>query len=264
MTPEPAPALVIFGAVYAAAVGLAVGSFLNVVAHRLPRGESVVVPRSRCPHCGGGIAARDNIPVVSFLLLRGRCRTCGGRISWRYPAVEAGSCVLWLASWLAFGPTVDGLAAAVFCSLLLVLAVIDAAEFLLPDPLTWLGVALGLAASFFVTWTTPPGALLGAVTGASSLLLLIGLWYLVRRVQGMGFGDVKMLAAVGAFLGVGGTLLTLFVASLLGAAVGLVFIVRGRVGWSSRLPFGAFLAVGAGVSLFFGPWFIEAWRSFLR
>jgi len=83
MTPEPAPALVIFGAVYAAAVGLAVGSFLNVVAHRLPRGESVVVPRSRCPHCGGGIAARDNIPVVSFLLLRGRCRTCGGRISWR-------------------------------------------------------------------------------------------------------------------------------------------------------------------------------------
>ncbi len=263
MTSEAAPALVAFGAAYAAVVGLCVGSFLNVVAHRLPRAESIVRPRSRCPRCGEGIAARDNVPVLSYLLLRGRCRTCGEAIAWRYPAVEAGSGLFWLASWLAFGATWDGLAAAVFCSLMLVLAVIDATHFLLPDPLTYGGIGLGLAASFAVGWTTPVDSLLGAAAGAGALLLLIGLWYLLRRVRGMGLGDVKMLAAVGAFLGVGGMLLTLFLASLIGAAAGLLFMVRGRLGWSSRLPFGFFLAIGAVVSLFFGARLIAAYAALL-
>ena len=258
-----APATVAFGAVYAAVVGLCVGSFLNVVAWRLPRGESIVRPRSRCPHCSARIAARDNVPLLSFVILRGRCRTCGESIAWRYPAVEAGSGVLWLASWLVFGPTFDGLLAAVFCSLMLVLALIDASHLLLPDPLTYGGIGLGLAGSFVVSWTTPRDAVLGAAVGAGALLLLIGLWYLLRRVRGMGLGDVKMLAAVGAFLGVGGTLLTLFLASLIGALAGLLFMVRGRLGWSSRLPFGVFLAMGALVSLFFGPRLIAAYTSLL-
>ena len=264
MTAAGALAPVVFGALYSAVVGLCVGSFLNVVAHRLPRGESIVRPRSRCPQCGERIAARDNVPLLSFVLLRGRCRTCGGPIAWRYPAVEAGNGVLWLASWLVFGATWDGLAAAVFCSLMLVLAVIDARHFLLPDPLTYGGILLGLAASFAVGWTTPAGSALGAATGAGGLLLLIGLWYLLRRVRGMGLGDVKMLAAVGAFLGAGGMLLTLFLASLIGAAAGLLFMVRGRLGWSSRLPFGVFLAVGAVASLFFGARLIAAYAALFR
>ncbi len=263
MTAGATPATIAFGAVYATVVGLCVGSFLNVVAHRLPRRESIVRPRSRCPHCSAGIAARDNVPLLSFVMLRGRCGTCGERIAWRYPAVEAGSGFLWLASWLVFGPTFDGLAAAVFCSLMLVLAVIDAIHLLLPDPLTYGGIGLGLAASFFVGWTTPRDAVFGAAIGAGALLLLIGLWYLLRRVRGMGLGDVKMLAAVGAFLGVGGTLLTLFLASLIGALAGLLFLVRGRLAWSSRLPFGVFLAVGAVVSLFFGARLIAAYTSLL-
>ena len=263
MTAEVTPATIAFGAVYATVVGLCVGSFLNVVAHRLPRRESIVRPRSRCPHCSAGIAARDNVPLLSFVMLRGRCRTCGERIAWRYPAVEAGSGLLWLASWLVFGPTFDGLVAAVFCSLMLVLAVIDAIHLLLPDPLTYGGIGLGLAASFVVGWTTPRDAVIGAAIGAGALLVLIGLWYLLRRVRGMGLGDVKMLAAVGAFLGVGGTLLTLFLASLIGALAGLLFLVRGRLGWSSRLPFGVFLAVGALVSLFFGERLIAAYTSLL-
>jgi len=234
-----------------------------VVAWRLPRGESIVRPRSRCPHCSARIAARDNVPLVSFAVLRGRCRTCGERIARRYPAVEAGSGVLWLASWLVFGATFDGLVAAVFCSLMLVLAIIDATHFLLPDPLTWGGIGLGLAGSFVVGWTTPRDAVFGAAIGAGALLLLIGLWYLLRRVRGMGLGDVKMLAAVGAFLGVGGTLLTLFLAALIGAFAGLLFLVRGRLGWSSRLPFGVFLAIGAVVSLFFGARLIAAYTSLL-
>ncbi len=261
MSAEAAPAAAALGAAVAAVVGLCVGSFLNVVARRLPRGESIVRPRSRCPRCGAGIAARDNVPLLSFVMLRGRCRTCGQAIAWRYPAVEAGSGLLWLASWLVFGPTFDGLLAAVFCSLMLVLAIIDATHLLLPDPLTLGGIALGLAGSFLVDWTTPRDAALGAATGAAALTLLIGLWYLLRRVWGMGFGDVKMLAAVGAFLGVRGTLLTLFLASLIGSFAGLLFLVRGRLGWSSRLPFGVFLAVGAVVSLFLGARLIAAYAS---
>ena len=258
-----APAMAIFGATYAAVVGLCVGSFLNVVAHRLPRGESVVRPRSRCPGCGGRIAGRDNLPVLSFVLLGGRCRMCGARISWRYPAVEGASGLLWLIAWLAFGPTVDGLAAAVFSSLLLVLAVIDAAHFLLPDRLTYLTLGLGLTASFGVSWTTPLGSALGAAAGAAALLLLIGVWYLLRRVRAMGLGDVKMLAGVGAFLGLYGMLLTLFVACLFGAIFGLLLMVRGRLSWGSRLPFGVFLSLGAAVSLFFGPLLIAAYASLL-
>ena len=255
------PALALFGAVYVTVVGLCVGSFLNVVAHRLPRGESIVRPRSRCPNCSARIAGRDNIPVLSFVLLRGLCRSCGNRIHWRYPAVEAATGVLWLCAWLVFGPTVDGLAAAVLCSLLVVLAVIDATHFLLPDRLTIPGIALGLVAGFGVRWTTPLGSLVGAAVGAGSLLCLIGIWYLLRRVRAMGLGDVKMLAAVGAFLGLWGTLLTLFLASLLGAVFGLAFLIRGRMGWSSRLPFGVFLSIGAVVSLFFGPRLIAAYAS---
>lgn len=260
---EAGLATVVFGAAYAAVVGLCVGSFLNVVAWRLPRGESIVRPRSRCPHCSSPIAARDNVPLLSFAILRGRCRSCGEPIAWRYPAVEAGSGLLWLASWLVFGPTLDGLLAAVFCSLMLVLAIIDAGHLLLPDPLTYGGIGLGLAGSFAVSWTTPRDALFGAAVGAGALLLLIGLWYLLRQVRGMGLGDVKMLAAIGAFLGVGGMLLTLFLASLIGALAGLLLMVRGRLGWSSRLPFGVFLAVGAVVSLFFGPRLIAAYTSLL-
>ena len=263
MTAEAAPVAFVFGAVYAAVVGLCVGSFLNVVAWRLPRGESIVRPRSRCPHCSARIAARDNVPLLSFVRLRGRCRTCGEAIAWRYPAVEAGCGLLWLASWLMFGPTFDGLLAALFCSLMLVLAIIDATHLLLPDPLTWGGIGLGLAGSFVVGWTTPRDAVFGAAIGAGALLLLIGLWYLLRRVRGMGFGDVKMLAAVGAFLGIGGTLLTLFLASLIGAFAGLLFLVRGRLGWGSRLPFGVFLAIGGVVSLFFGARLIAAYTSLL-
>ncbi len=263
MIPAGLSALDVFGALYAAVVGLCVGSFLNVVAGRLPRGESIVRPRSRCPLCSQPISARDNVPLVSFALLRGRCRSCGGRIAWRYPAVEAANGGSWLVSWLAFGPSFDGLAAALFCSLMLVLAATDASHLLLPDPITLGGVGLGLASSFAVSWTTPVGAVFGALTGAGVLLLLIGVWYLIRRVRGMGFGDVKMLAAVGAFLGVGGVFLTLFVASLIGAVVGLGLLARGRLTWSSRLPFGVFLAVGGVVSLFFGPRLIDAWASLL-
>ncbi len=263
MTAETPQAIVVFGGAYATVIGLCVGSFLNVVAHRLPRGESIVRPRSRCPLCSASIAARDNVPLLGFLLLRGRCRSCGGVIAGRYPAVEAAAGASWLAAWLVFGATWEGFVAALFLSILLVLAVIDGTHFLLPDAITYPALAIGLGSSFVSDRITQLDAAFGALAGAGALLFLIGVWYLVRRVRGMGLGDVKMLAAIGAFLGVRGALLALFVASVLGAAVGVWFLARGRLTWSSRLPFGVFLAVGGVVALFFGPRLLAAYASLL-
>ncbi len=138
--------------VYAAVLGLIVGSYLNVVIHRLPLGISTVFPRSRCPQCGTAIRAVDNVPVVSFLLLRGRCRHCGARISWRYPAVEAATAALFLACFLRFGISLQAPVAALFAALMLALAMIDYDHMILPDKLTWPGIALGLLLQPLVPW----------------------------------------------------------------------------------------------------------------
>ncbi|HVS16592.1 MAG TPA: prepilin peptidase [Thermoanaerobaculia bacterium] len=249
--------------VYSVLVGLIVGSYLNVVVHRLPRGQSTVTPRSRCPSCRHPIRLRDNVPLVSWLLLRGRCRHCQSRISWRYPLVEASTAALFAGSVVRFGATPSAVVAALFCALCLALALIDAEHYLLPNKITYPGIVLGLALSPFAEWTDLRSSALGAVVGAGSLSLLIGLWYLLRRTQGMGWGDPKMLAMVGAFLGLLSTVLTLFLASLLGSLVGAVLLARRRADLQSRLPFGVYLAVGAVLSLFFGPgwvgWYLALW-----
>lgn len=238
--------------IYAGLIGLLVGSYLNVVIYRLPRGLSTVLPRSRCPACGTPIRPYDNIPIFSFLWLRGRCRTCGVRFGWRYPAIEALTGALFVLSAARFGPTLDALVAAAFCAAMVVLASIDVEHFLLPDRITLPGIAIGLALQ---PWWHGPGLLsaaIGAAAGAGVLILVWGLWYLVRREHGMGFGDVKMLAMIGAFLGLRSTGVALFVAVLLGALTGLALLAVGRFGFRSKLPFGLFLGIGALVGLFFG------------
>lgn len=239
--------------IYAGLIGLLVGSYLNVVIYRLPRRLSTVLPRSRCPACGTPIRPYDNIPVFAFLWLRGRCRTCGVRIGWRYPAIEALTGALFVLCALRFGLSLDALAAAVFCAAMIVLAGIDVEHFLLPDRITLPGIAIGLAVQ---PWLGDgPGLLsaaIGAAAGAALLTLVWGLWYVVRREHGMGFGDVKMLAMIGAFLGLRSMGVALFVAVLSGAATGLVLLLAGRFGFRSKLPFGFFLALGALVGLFFG------------
>lgn len=240
-------------AAYALFVGLAVGSFLNVVIHRLPRGESVVRPRSRCPGCGKAIAWYDNIPVLSYLLLRGRCRGCKARISLRYPLLEALTGALFLACYLRWGASISTLAAAVLCAGMVALAAIDIEHYILPDRITLPGIVIGLAFSPFVVWTTLRSSLIGAALGAGVLLALWYGWLLLRKEEGMGLGDVKMIALIGAFLGWQGMLLCLFLSSLLGAVVGLgLMAIQGR-DLKTKLPFGAFLAAGTLVTLFFGP-----------
>lgn len=250
-------------AIYVAVVGLVVGSYLNVVIYRLPRGLSTVLPRSACPACGARVRAYDNLPLVSFLLLRGRCRDCGNRIHWRYPLVEAATCLLFLLSFVRFGWRPELLGAMIFCAAMVALAGIDVEHFLLPDAITLPGILVGLALSFWLEWSSPLQSAVGALLGAGLLLALIGGWYLLRGELGMGFGDVKMLAMIGAFLGPGGVLLSLFFASFSGAAVGLVLLAFQRAALRTKLPFGVFLAAGGLVALFTGRIVLEWYGSLL-
>ena len=235
-----------------ALVGLMVGSFLNVCISRLPAGQSVVRPRSRCPACGAAIGWRDNVPIVSYLLLRGRCRACGRSISSRYPLVEALTAMAFALMAALFGGDPVLLASRlIFSALLIALFGTDLETQRLPNALTLPGVAIGFAFSLF----GPPGpaaSLLGAALGGGILLGIRWVWWRVSGVEAMGLGDVKMLAMIGAFLGWQQVWLVLLLASLSGALVGIALIASGRRSMQSRLPFGTFLAVAAFVAALVG------------
>ncbi|HSM14962.1 MAG TPA: prepilin peptidase [Thermoanaerobaculia bacterium] len=253
-----------FLVLWAGALGLIVGSYLNVLAHRLPRGISTVTPRSRCPACGAAIRARDNLPVVSWLLLRGRCRDCGAPIPARYPLVEAVTGLAFAGAVARFGFGLEALVAAVLCALLVALAAIDVEHLLLPDRLTLPGIALGLGAQLVVSGGSLARGLAGALVGAGILLVLAGAWQLLRGVEGMGLGDVKMLAMIGAFLGLGGVMVTLVLGTLLGSVAGLALVARGRGTMQLQLPFGFFLAIGGLVAVFAGGPIVSAYLGLLR
>ena len=253
-----------FGLLLAGLLGLLVGSFINVLVHRLPREESVVSPASHCPACGAPIRPRDNIPVFSWLLLRGRCRTCRAPISVRYPALELANGVLWvLVAWRARQwPEFAG--GVWLCSSCLALAVIDAEFQILPNEITLGGLGAGLALSFFSVPRIPLSSFAGALLGGGGLFLVAFLYQKIAGHEGMGLGDVKMLAMVGAFLGPPGVLVTVLLASLSGSGVGLMLLATGRGDRKMRLPFGVFLAIGAVAAFFFGPVLIERYESFWR
>ena len=244
----------------ALALGLVIGSFLNVVIARLPKGESIVSPRSRCPKCRKPIRPWDNIPVLSWFLLRGRCRDCGKKISWRYPLIEASAGVLlWLVSLRVEHPALL-VPHAAFVLALLAIAWIDLDTRTIPDALTIPGVGIGLAASVF----GPPGlgaALLGAVVGGTSLWLVGYAYERSTGVPGMGGGDVKLAAMMGAFLGTGGVFGAIFLASLLGSIFGAALIATGRGSRRTAIPFGTFLAPSAIVLLLYGDSLARWYRS---
>jgi leader peptidase (prepilin peptidase)/N-methyltransferase len=240
-------------------LGLIVGSFANVCIYRLPRRESVVTPPSRCPSCGRAIRARDNVPVLSWLLLRGRCRACRAPISPRYPVVEAANGLLWLALALARGPRLQTFVEMALVTALLVLGLIDLDHQILPDAITLPGVALGLAASFLPgSPVRPLAALLAAVGGWLAFAVVAKVYERVRGVEGLGQGDWKLAAMLGAFLGWQPMLLTVLVATVAGTVVGLAAVaLRGR-DMRHALPLGTFLgAAGIGVVFFGEP--ILAW-----
>jgi leader peptidase (prepilin peptidase) / N-methyltransferase len=261
---------------FATVFGLLVGSFLNVCIARMPEDRSVVSPGSACPSCGHAIRPRDNVPVLSWLLLRGRCRDCGAGISGLYPAIEL---LTGLLAWLLFRRVVPDPAALdlphlvgfggllIFVAMLVAGAYIDLRHSIIPDELSIYAVPLGVGLNLLLGLLGHPSAptwqqsVVGALAGAGALLLPMGVYYLLRRQEGMGFGDVKLLAMMGAFLGpLPAVPFILFGAALLGSAVGVpLALVRGR-GLQLSLPFGPFLAVAALVWLLRGPELLQ--RSF--
>jgi leader peptidase (prepilin peptidase) / N-methyltransferase len=288
-------------AIFVVLPGLAFGSFLNVCITRLPRHESIARPRSRCPRCRAAIGARDNVPLLSWLLLRGCCRACGWRIPWRYPAVEAATTALFLLCFLRFGLTLESAGMAILCFLLLGLAVMDAETMRLPDAFTWTGIGLGVMYSgvLFEAFRRAPGAFLlpepstfaimahggfvitsrwpsGLVAIALSaiwsllaalmILVIRGIYSLIRHKEGLGLGDAKLLAMIAAWLGPAMTLLTLFLGVLVAAVVGVFWIfVRGRRGaMTMRLPFGSFLCMAAIYAVFAGRPILEWYLRFFR
>jgi leader peptidase (prepilin peptidase)/N-methyltransferase len=231
--------------------GLCVGSFLNVCIHRLPARTSIVFPASRCPACAHLLSWADNIPVVSYAALRGRCRYCRAPISARYPIVEGLTCAIFVLHWFVFGPTPLLLVRLAFACALIVLFAIDLEHQILPNVITLPGIAAGFLCSLFL----PPGpvmSLAGIALGGGLLWAIAEGWYRLRKVEAMGFGDVKMLGMVGAFLGVKLVILTFVLSSLIGGVVATILVVTRRADMATRVPYGTMLAAAALVASLYG------------
>jgi len=252
----------LFGLIAAGALGAIVGSFLNVCIHRVPLGASIVWPSSACPHCSRELSWYENIPVASFAVLRARCRTCKAPISFRYPFVEALTSALFVWAWWYYGPGPLLASRLLFECALIVLFAIDLEHHLLPNVITLPGIVVGFAFSFL----TEPGwmaSLIGLLAGGGILYLIAITYFWIRHEEGLGMGDPKMLAMIGAFLGWKLTLVTLMVASLTGTVVGLGMIAAGRGTMKYALPFGCFLAAGAAIAATVGPQLLDWYLGFL-
>lgn len=280
----------VFGYVVAGIFGAIIGSFLNVIIHRVPLEESIVFPNSRCPSCGAVIAFYDNIPILSYVMLGAKCRGCKEHISIRYPAVELLTAALFVGvAWH------DGLSAAlpfdlVFCSAMLALVFIDAEHMILPNVITYPGIVFAVIARVAIPYLmgTPHfddipslqqgalanmpisvvsfvGALIGALIGGGSLWLMGWTWEKLRGIEAMGLGDVKMMFMVGAYLGWRLTILTIFVGVLTGSVIGIALMARkGQRNMQMLLPFGVFLGLGAIAALLFGAPLVEWYAGQFR
>jgi leader peptidase (prepilin peptidase)/N-methyltransferase len=276
----PAPLIGVFVFLF----GLIIGSFLNVCILRIPTGKSIVMPASACPKCGSAIRAYDNIPVISYLILRGKCRGCKSQISPMYPSVEFLTGLLFFACYYTFGLSVETLKWATFSAIMIVLVFTDLRERILPDVVNFTGFALGLVLSLFVKPTDgsalwianhifqfpPPqlvlsllDALLGATFGSGLLWLVSEAYFKLRGREGMGLGDVKMMLMTGAFLGAKRTLLTIMAGSILGSVIGIAVILARRKDADYELPFGTFLGAGALLVVFFGTPVVNWYQSLL-
>ena len=254
MTPVP---------VFIFLLGLIIGSFLNVCIYRLPIGLSIVHPRSRCTGCGHLLSWYENVPVVSYAFLRGRCRTCGTPISWQYPIVELVTAVIFSIALQRFDVSLLLVSRLVFASALIVLFVIDLEHRILPNRITLPGIVAGFVFSLFAE----PGwldSLIGIALGGGALFVVAEAYFRVRHEQGLGMGDVKMLAMIGAFLGWKLMLLTLILGSFAGSVIGLTLIALRKGTMKYALPFGTFLALGALLAAFAGDPIVQWYSGFYR
>jgi leader peptidase (prepilin peptidase)/N-methyltransferase len=244
--------------------GAIVGSFLNVCICRIPRGESIILPGSHCPHCQRSIPFYDNIPLVSYFLLKAKCRSCQGPISLQYPLVEA---VTALSSFLLFsrlGISWSYLFYFSFIASLIVMTVIDLFHQIIPDVISLPGIAVGLIASFILPQLTFLNSLIGALLGGGSLFLIATFYQWLFKREGMGGGDVKLLAMIGAFLGWKAVILTVLSSSLIGSIIGMIIMMAKGKDFKYAIPFGPFLSLGAFLSLFYGEKIITLYLNLNR
>jgi leader peptidase (prepilin peptidase)/N-methyltransferase len=232
--------------------GLCIGSFLNVCIYRLPMSKSIVKPRSMCFNCGSSIAAYDNIPLFSYLWLKGRCRHCRTKISLRYPMVELLAGLIALGTYLKFGLNIESLIYYLFFTALVIVTFIDLDHRIIPDVITLPGIPICFLASFALTTVTYLESLVGILVGGGSLFLVAWSYNLITKKEGMGGGDIKLLAMMGAIIGWKGVLFTIFVASLSGTLAGFAVILQSRKGLKLAVPFGPFLSIGCITYIFFG------------
>jgi leader peptidase (prepilin peptidase)/N-methyltransferase len=248
-----------FALPFAAALGAILGSFLNVLILRLPKDESVVFPGSKCPHCETPIAWYDNIPVISWLVLGGKCRSCKAGISIQYPIIELTVAAIWALAVWHYGTTLNAVAAAVFGTILLGIAVTDARHYLIPDEFSVGGLVIGLLLSFRSGWDGLIFALIGAAFGFTLLYLVAVVGEKIARKEAMGGGDIKMMAMVGAFVGWKGVAVTIFGGAFLGT---LVFVPLLAFGRKPLIPFGVFLAAAAAIVFVYGDALIAWYLGF--
>jgi leader peptidase (prepilin peptidase)/N-methyltransferase len=250
--------------IYLFIFGLCIGSFLNVCIYRLPLQASIVKPRSKCPRCDTPIAFYDNIPILSYFLLRGRCRNCQAPIGIRYPLVELLTGVLTLCVFNFFGPTPTGIVYFLLVTTLITITFIDIDHRIIPDKITLPGIPLFFLASLFLPHISILNSLLGIVIGGGSLYMVALGYHLIAGQEGMGGGDIKLLAMIGAVVGWQGILFTIFAGSLIGCVVGLLLMLKNRKGMKLAVPFGPFLSLGAVLYLFYGPFLIGWYISLVR
>ncbi|MHB1350748.1 MAG: prepilin peptidase [Desulfobulbaceae bacterium] len=244
--------------------GAVVGSFLNVVIFRLTaEGESIVYPPSRCPACGTPIRWYDNIPIVSYVFLRGRCRACRGTISPQYPLVELCMALLSLALYTKFGLSFEYFFYFLFLAALLAIIFIDIHHQIIPDVISLPGILIGFAGSFINSQLTWQQSGLGILLGGGMLYAVAAGYFLLTRREGMGGGDIKLLGMIGAFLGVQSLLFVVFASSLTGSAVGIAAMLKKGQGGKTRIPYGPFLALGAMLFLFFQEDIFRLWNWYM-
>ena len=244
--------------------GLCIGSFLNVCIYRLPASKSIVHPRSMCSNCGTLIASYDNIPILSYLWLKGRCRHCRTKISLRYPMVELLGGLFALGTYLKFGLTIEALIYYLFFTALIVVTFIDLDHRIIPDVITLPGIPICFAAGFALPTITYKDALLGILIGGGSLYIIAWAYDRITKKEGMGGGDIKLLAMIGAIVGWQGVLFTIFVASLVGTLAGLAVMLQSHKGLKLAVPFGPFLSIGSVAYIFFGAPLIAWYFNLLR
>lgn len=244
--------------------GLIIGSFLNVCIYRLPKSISIILPVSSCPDCNQPIKYYDNIPLLSYLWLRGRCRFCGHRISVRYPIVEFLSGILALSIFIRYGMSWPALILYLFAASLLVVTFIDIDYKIIPDSITIPGIPISFLATFLLPYVTWKESLAGIVLGGGSLLAVALVYEFIAKKEGMGGGDIKLLAMIGGFLGWQGVVFTIFSSSILGTMVGIFIALKTKQGREAAIPFGPFLSIGALLYILQGPEIIRWYFGLLK